>query len=220
MTLERVTYPLIHIQSFSIGPIGTNCYVIYNDSGEAFVVDVGYECAPLLDAVRDLSVSHILLTHGHYDHIGGVAQLKDATGAKVCIHHLEKDWLTDPSLNLSQQSAAFLPWTVEGPAPDELLRDGQKLSLLGETIEVRHTPGHSPGHVSFIMGGVVFGGDALFHGSIGRTDLPYGSHDQLMESIRTQLLTLPGSTTVLPGHGPATTVTQEAETNPFLLDLN
>lgn len=210
---------LIHIRCFSVGPIGTNCYVVQNDRGDAFVVDVGYECDPILEAVRTLSVSHILLTHGHYDHIGGVAKLKEATKAKVCIHDVEADWLTDPALNLSQYGGDHIPWPVDGPTPDVLLQSDQTLNLLDEEIQVRPTPGHSPGHVSFVMGDVVFGGDALFLGSIGRTDLPYGDHTQLMHSIKSQLLTLPDTTTVLPGHGPQTTIGDERRTNPFLSNL-
>lgn len=207
---------MIHIRSISVGPIATNCYVVHDDDGAAFIVDAGYEYELILQAVQELNVSHILLTHGHFDHIGGVAKLKEATDAEVCIHSLEADWLLEPGLNLSGERSEYTPWPVTGPKADTFLEDGERLSLLGEQIEVRHTPGHSPGHVSFVMGDVLFGGDALFHGSVGRTDLPGGDHDQLITSIRTKLLTLPSSTTVLPGHGPPTTIADEAQSNPFL----
>lgn len=208
---------MVHIRALEVGPIATNCYLVHNEAGKAFIVDAGYEVDLILAAIRDLELTHILITHAHFDHIGGVARLKAETGASVLIHHIEAEWLTDPQLNMSAIRSEFTPWPVEGPSADELLEDGQILSLLGERIEVRHTPGHSPGHVSYVMGDVVFGGDALFYGSIGRTDLPGGDHRTLVRSIRDKLLTLPASTTVLPGHGPPTTVGAERESNPFLV---
>lgn len=220
MTSRKGEDTIIRIRSLEIGPLATNCYVVHNDDGQAFIVDAGYEYERILDAVQGFNVSHILLTHAHFDHIGGVEEVKKATGATVCVHSNEARWLTDPSLNLSMQSSEYVPWLVEGPEPDTLLHDGDVLELLGEKIEVRHTPGHSPGHVSYVMGDVVFGGDALFYGSIGRTDLPGGDHARLLQSIRTRLLTLSPTTTVLPGHGPATTIGDEARSNPFLTSID
>lgn len=208
---------MVHVRSLSIGPIATNCYIVHNDKHEAFIIDPGYEYEPILAATEDFRVSHILLTHGHFDHIGGVAAVKESTGAQVLIHSNEKEWLTDPDLNLSHQRSEYTPWEVTGPAPDRLISDHDALDLLGERIEVVFTPGHSPGHVSFLMGDLLFGGDALFAGSIGRTDLPGGHFDTLIQSIKDRIFTLAAETTVLPGHGPATTVGREKESNPFLL---
>ena len=207
---------MVHIRALQVGPIATNCYVVHDENGLAFLVDAGYEYDVILEALRGLELTHILLTHAHFDHIGGAAKLKEATGARLLVHAAEADWLTDPRLNLSYARSEYIPWPVEGPPADELLEDGQRLRLLGEEIEVRHTPGHSPGHVSYVMGDVVFGGDALFHGSIGRTDLPGGDGPTLLRSIRTRLFTLDPAVTVLPGHGPPTTIGRERSENPFL----
>jgi len=207
---------MIRIRTLPVGPIATNCYVVADGDGNAFVVDPGYEYEPILDAVKPFRVSHILLTHAHFDHIGGVRAVKEKTGAKVLIHRIEAPWLVDPSLNMSAHRSEYCPWEVDGPPADETLEDGDVLEILSQRIEVRHTPGHSPGHVSYVMGDVVFGGDALFYGSIGRTDLPGGDFKTLLSSIREKLLTLPRGVTVLPGHGPLTTIGRELESNPFL----
>lgn len=206
---------MLEIHVLSIGPIATNCYIVRDRRDRAFLIDPGCDWQPILDAVRGFDVSDILITHAHWDHIGGVAALKHATGAKLWAPRLESDWLGDPSLNLSA-TTRFWPHPVTAPPADELLDGGERIELLGEEIQVLSTPGHSPGHLSFRMGDVVFGGDALFAGSIGRTDLPGGDLEVLLRSIREQLLSLPSETTLLPGHGPSTTIGEEIETNPFL----
>lgn len=206
---------MIQVDVLSIGPIATNCYIVRDEAKRAFVIDPGCEFEPILEAVRELQVTDILITHAHWDHIGGVAALKEATGARLWAPRAEKDWLGDPRLNLSE-GLPFLPRPVAAPAADELLAGGERLELLGQIVEVRATPGHSPGHLSYVMGDVVFAGDALFAGSVGRTDLPGGDHETLIKSIREQLLTLPPETAVFPGHGPATTIGREQATNPFL----
>lgn len=210
---------MLRVKCLELGPIATNCYIVSDERNRAFLIDAGYEYERVLAAVDGLEVSHILLTHAHFDHIGGVQFVKEATGAQVLIHEAEAGWLTDPTLNLSAVRSEFVPWPVKGPAPDGLLGDGDILELLGREVRVLFTPGHSPGHVSYLLGDVLFGGDALFAGSIGRTDLPGGDFETLLSSIRKQLLTLDPGTRVLPGHGPATTIGDEAESNPFLAGL-
>ena len=206
---------MVEIHALSIGPIATNCYIVRHPSGRCFIVDPGCDWAPILDAVQGLEVSDILITHAHWDHIGGVGALKEKTGARIWAPAKEAHWLADPALNLSP-GPQFWPQPVTAPSADELLEGGETIELLGEVIEVRATPGHSPGHLSYVMGDVVFGGDVLFAGSVGRTDLPGGDWELLLRSIREQLFTLDPKTTVLPGHGPATTIEREIKTNPFL----
>lgn len=210
---------MITVKRLELGPIATNCYVVSDGEGRAFVVDPGYEYARVLEAVRGLHVTHILLTHAHFDHIGGVQAVKDATGAQVLVHEKEAGWLTDPSLNLSAVRYEFAPWEVRGPAPDAVLRGGERLELLGHEVRVLYAPGHSPGHVCYLLGDLLFGGDVLFAGSVGRTDLPGGDFDTLLASIRRELLPLDPATRVLPGHGPETTIGREARSNPFLVAL-
>lgn len=208
---------MLRVRTLELAPLATNCYVVSDEDGRAFIVDPGYEYERVLSAVEGLAVSHILLTHAHFDHIGGVQAVKEATGAQVLIHKAEAAWLTDPVLNLSAVRSEYVPWPVKGPEPDGLLEDGDRLELLGREVVALFTPGHSPGHVSFLMDDVLFGGDLLFAGSVGRTDLPGGDFETLLASIREKLLPLDPSTRVLPGHGPSTTIGAELESNPFLV---
>lgn len=206
---------MLRIRVLSVGPIATNCYIVHAPDNRAFLVDPGCQWEPILEAIQGLKLTDILITHAHWDHIGGVGPIQRETGARVWAPELEANWLADPELN---GSAGMGFWTdpVTAPPADELLKGGERLSLLGEEIDVLHTPGHSPGHLSYRMGDVVFGGDVLFAGSVGRTDLPGGDPETLIQSIREKLYTLDPQTTVLPGHGPATTIAHEMENNPFV----
>jgi len=212
----------MQLQRYVVGPLQVNCYLLVNpEARSAVVIDPGQDIAPVLEAVQGLRVAMILLTHGHFDHLAGVAHLREATGAPVLIHRAEARWLTDPGLNGSAHLPEFCPEPISGPPPDRLLTDGQELSWDGATIVCLHTPGHTPGGMSYYVPAarVVFTGDALFAGSIGRTDLPGGNHRQLLTAIREKLLTLDPETTVYPGHGESTTIGAEKAGNPFLLEL-
>ncbi len=203
-----------------LGPIETNAYVLSNDQGQGIVIDPGMNPEPLLAHIETLDIVAILLTHAHFDHIGGVEDVRKKTGAPVYVHDLEADWLTDPQKNGSARWSEMMD-PIRCQPRDESLADGQRLSLAGITLEVRHTPGHSPGSVSFYLPEhrTVIAGDTLFAGSIGRTDLPGGDHATLLESIRQQLFVLPDETNVYPGHGSETTIGDEKKFNPFLSGL-
>ncbi len=161
---------------------------------------------------RGWSLQSIWLTHGHVDHIMGVAAIKAATGVPIFLHAADR-----PLYDALPAQGEWMGLALEAPPPpDEELADGQMLHLGGHEFAVRHTPGHSPGSVSFVGPGLVLGGDVLFSGSIGRTDLPGGDLPTLMHSIHGVFLTLPDSTVVYSGHGPETTIGVERMTNPFL----
>lgn len=206
----------MRIQCFALGAFQTNCYVLTDeDSGTAVVIDPGYHPDLVLDAIDGYRVTHILLTHAHLDHIGGLGQLKESTGAPICIHENEKDWLTDPMLNGSGRWPQ-LGDPITGPAADRFVAEGDKIPFAGRELAVVFVPGHSPGSVAYVLEDQVFAGDALFYGSIGRTDLPGGDYDTLIDSIKTKLYTLPPDTVVYPGHGPETTIGRERKNNPFV----
>jgi glyoxylase-like metal-dependent hydrolase (beta-lactamase superfamily II) len=200
-------------------PFEENTYVArLPGRGDAVVFDPGLEPELILDLLdaEGLSVAAILNTHGHADHIGGNAALKDRfPRAPLVIGANEAFLLTDPEANLS---AAFgLP--ITSPPADRTVVEGETVEYAGMPFEVFEIPGHSPGHVVYVLRGRpvrVFGGDVLFQGSIGRTDFPGGSLERLLSGIRKKLFTLPDDTVVYPGHGPVTTVGHEKRTNPFL----
>jgi glyoxylase-like metal-dependent hydrolase (beta-lactamase superfamily II) len=207
----------LHIETFPLGEWMTNCYVVAAASGDCWIVDTGFSPRPMLEAIerQGLTPRRILLTHAHVDHIGGLAQVQQAyPDLPIFIHEAEQAFPTDPMLNLS----AALTEEIVAPEPTGILQHGQTLELDSYSFEVRHTPGHSPGGITLYcqQQGVALVGDALFAGGIGRTDFPTSDHATLIEAIKTQLMTLPDETRVLPGHGPETTIGHERNTNPFL----
>ncbi len=205
---------------FTVGPVAENSYVLRRDgSDRALIVDPGDEADKLLGAIDQLGVTleGILLTHTHFDHVGAVAPVAEATGAEVWVPRSEAFVLADIN--------AFVPWPGFGPyesyEAEHTLEGGERLELAGFEIDVLFTPGHSPGHVTFSLADeqAMFSGDVLFQGSVGRTDLPGGDWDTLLQSIRTLVDTLPEDTTVYPGHMGVTSLGAERASNPFLAEL-
>lgn len=206
--------PDLELLTIPNGQFAQNCYLLVTPNRDAVLVDPGEEWETFLAEVarRQATLRAIWLTHAHFDHILGVSDVHRETGAEIWLHPADRS-LYD---SLPQQGLWLGLRVGRPPAPSRELAHGQQLTL-GETgFEVRHTPGHSPGSVSFVGAGVVLSGDALFAGSIGRSDLPGGDHETLIRSIQTQLLTLDDGTRVLSGHGPETTIGVERRTNPFL----
>ena len=197
-----------------VGPFGSNCYIVGSESGkEGMIIDPGDEAGVILEKVKDsgLEIKSIVLTHGHIDHIGALKEVKKATGAEVAIHADEADSLQEQPLS----TLLGLSYPTPPPA-DRSLQDGDSIEIGDLHFSALHTPGHSPGGICLLGQGVVFSGDTLFNYGIGRTDLPGGNYNQLMNSIHTRLMTLPDDTTVYPGHGPETTIGAERRGNPFL----
>jgi len=208
------------VRMFTVGQVAENSYIFRRDgSDRALIVDPGDEAPKLLGAIEELGVTldGILLTHTHFDHVGAVAPVAKATGAEVWVPRIERPVLAD--------IMSFVPWPGFGPFEsydaEHDLEGGETLQLAGFDIEVLFTPGHSPGHVTFSIPdeGVVFSGDVLFQGSVGRVDLPGGDGPTLVRSIRSLVESLPEETTVYPGHMGVTTLGAERATNPFLAEL-
>jgi glyoxylase-like metal-dependent hydrolase (beta-lactamase superfamily II) len=202
--------------TLSLGPLETNCYILGDpDSKQAAVIDPGWDAPKVLAAAEGagLQIKIVLLTHAHFDHIGGVAGILEATAVPLALHPLD--------LPLLRQKGGATAWGIPMPAcpdPTMELKAGDVIDVGRLKLETLFTPGHTPGHVSFSerTEGVVFDGDVLFQGGIGRYDFPGSSYEALMSSIRDQLLALPDETIVYPGHGEPTTIGDERWGNPFL----
>jgi glyoxylase-like metal-dependent hydrolase (beta-lactamase superfamily II) len=199
----------------------TNCYLIASEKGgTAVAVDAPPDPAAIVNMAKrlGLTVVALLITHGHIDHVGGAGAVHRATGAAVYVHR-DDDFLTlDPNSQMNSLFGLVPPGDYAPPEQITDLRHGQELHLAGVDFEVRHTPGHTPGHCCFyvVTEGTLMSGDQLFRGSVGRTDLPGGNWNDLISSMNAQVLTLPDDVRVLPGHGPETTIGVERRSNPFL----
>ncbi|KMM63331.1 hypothetical protein ACH95_01875 [Bacillus glycinifermentans] len=200
-----------------LGPIQTNAYILANDDGACLIFDPGGEAGKLNAYIKEhhLKPLAVLLTHAHFDHIGAVDKVRKEWDIPVYVHKNEAEWLTDPSLN---GSSLLTGQAVTAEKADRLIDKEHELKIGPFKLQVLFTPGHSPGSVSYYAEEekLIISGDVLFKGSIGRTDLPGGSHDVLMDSIHKKLLTLPEETLVLSGHGPETDLLTEQEQNPFI----
>ena len=211
---------MIVLQTFPTGPIQANCTILGDrEAGEAVIIDPGDEAERILEKIRDsgLHVTAILHTHAHMDHAGATSELAEQLppGTPIALHREDLPLYE----GLQEQGALFGIEVVNPPPPTLWLDDGQEISVGTLHLEVRHTPGHSPGSVCFILrepDAIAIVGDVLFAGSIGRTDLWGGSFEILEKSIRTQLYTLDDSTRVICGHGPDTTIGKEKNSNPFV----
>jgi len=208
---------MLRVEQLSLGPIGTNCYVVRSELGsaEAVVVDPSGDATELRLALARLGTrcTAILVTHGHWDHLVGVADLAEGTGAPVHMPEGERALLERPG-ELAPAGSGYPPHT-----PEVTLDGGETIAAAGIAFEVLSVPGHSPAHVAYHADGCLFSGDVLFAGSVGRTDIPGADWETLIGSIRTLVDTLPAETVVYPGHGPITTLGDELARNPFLSDL-
>jgi len=207
MLLERIV----------VGPLGVNCFILGDkQSKEGVVVDPGADGELVLAAVArfGLKVKYVVNTHGHFDHVGGNRQLVEGTGAELLIHENDRELL-----GYASRSAQKYGLSVEdSPAPSRYLTDGLRLEFGKRVIEVLHTPGHTQGGCCLLLANeqLVITGDTLFADSVGRTDLPGGSHEQLIASIKAKLMPLPDETVVWPGHGPSSTIGRERRLNPYI----
>ncbi len=203
------------IKTLAVGPIQANCYILgCEETLEAAVIDPGDEADRILHALAESSLTAKLIinTHGHFDHVSANKRLKEVTGAPIFIHSLDA-----PMLNqLSSSAAAWGLAADNSPRPDRELNDGDEVTFGNIILKVIHTPGHTPGGISLSTADIVFVGDTLFAGSIGRTDFPGGSFEALKESIRKKLFVIGDHVKVYAGHGPATTIGEERRSNPFV----
>lgn len=218
--------PDVLLTGFAAGMLQCNCYVLApRDGADAIVVDPGQRAMGRLRQILDehrLTPAAVLLTHGHVDHIWSAQKVADTYGCPAYIHPEDRFMLTDPIRGFGPRLAqlAFGVMFSEPRQVVELERDGDTIDLGGISVAVDHTPGHTRGSVAFRVGEVVFTGDTLFQGSVGRTDLAGGSGNDLLGSIMTKLMVLDDDTVVLPGHGPQTTIGAERRSNPFLEGLS
>jgi hydroxyacylglutathione hydrolase len=203
------------IKTLAVGPIMANCFIVgCENTKSAVVIDPGDEADKILMALAEsqLTVKYIINTHGHFDHVGANKKMKEVTGAEILIHAADADMLEQ----ISVASQAFGMSVENSPPADRTIAEGDKITFGDITLNVIHTPGHSLGGISLSTDGVVFVGDSLFYGSIGRTDFPGGDYNTLIASIKNKLFPLGDEVVVYTGHGPETSIGQEKRMNPFL----
>jgi len=205
------------IQQLTVGSMGVCCYIVScEESARAAIIDPGGDEERILAACRrdNLEVEYIIATHGHPDHVCGNGPLKEATGARIVMHHDDAEFFSRPEV----REYFSMLGLAESPPADVLVQGGDTITIGSETLKVLHTPGHTPGGICLYNAPNCFTGDTLFVGGVGRSDFPGGSMDELQRSIREKLLTLPGDTIIWPGHGyggSKSTIEQEARSNPF-----
>jgi len=205
----------LQVESLIVGPLFSNCYIIYDDLEKiGAIIDPGDDEDNILDVIKELGIKiiYILATHGHFDHVGAVAPIKKALNAEFLAHEGDFFFIEDGE-NAARR------WGIDikqPPKPDRFIEDGDKIKIGKFELKVIHTPGHSPGGVCFLYDRMLFGGDTLFQGSIGRTDFRKGSFEDLKNSIRKRLYLLSDDTIVYTGHGPATTIGDEKKYNAFV----
>lgn len=202
------------LEAFALGYFHANCYIIADEeTKECAIIDPGGTPDRVLARCNELglNIKYILLTHGHGDHLAGVAKIKDATGAKVCMSQKDEYLVNGGNAEIIPIFRNIKPFIIE-----KFLDDGDKIRIGNIEIEVLETPGHTPGGLTFKVNDFIFTGDTLFKGSIGRTDFTMGSFEELIDSINNKILTLDDDVKVFPGHGDSTTVGEERKFNPFL----
>lgn len=205
------------VHALTLGPLQANCYILECEETKCgIIIDPGDDADVILETISDRKIKpeFIVNTHGHIDHISANDELKRKTSAKLCIHRLDADMIVNPQKNLS----FFLGIPISSPPPDVILEDGDILESGTIKLKVIHTPGHSPGSIVLLADSAMFTGDLLFAGSIGRYDFPGSSYREIMESLK-KIITLGDNLIVYPGHGFETTIGEEKETNPFLVDI-
>lgn len=204
------------VKCLEVGLVMANCYLVWcEETKEALVIDPGGEAARILAEIKKehLQVKYIVNTHGHMDHIAVNHEVKEGTGAKLLIHVEDAPLLENPNLNLS----SYMGGAYRSPKPDLLLCEGEEIAVGKQVrLEVLHTPGHTRGGMSLKTDGAIFTGDTLFAGSVGRTDFPGGSFQELLESIKNKIMICDDSFLIYPGHGPTSTIGYERRHNPFL----
>ena len=202
------------VKALTVGPMMANCFILAcEQTNQAVVIDPGDDTDRILLSLAEskLKLIYIINTHGHFDHVGGNNKLKAATGAGILIHPLDAPMLG----NMAADAAAWGLGAADSPPADQTVQDGDKIQFGRITLEVLHTPGHTPGGISLYTEGYVFVGDTLFAGSIGRTDFPGGDFAALISGIRNKLFILDDEVEVFTGHGPQTTIGHEKRFNPF-----